>query len=191
MGSIVDIIPGYREAIRFESNLRIASFLGNTELLGGFKVYSLTPRLFSVLVAMESPLLVGGDVKLENIFSFIWVIKVKEENESPAEFFEKLKQTDLEQVVIDVEDYLKYSFVDSIKGNGSVDAPLVCPIASYVDILASEYGWGEQEILDIPYRRIIQYIRSITLRKTDGMSVVNEISGKCRIDFLRKQYEHN
>lgn len=41
-------------------------------------------------------------------------------------------------------------------------------LASYIDRLATAYGWSEDTILDLPFARLIQYHRQITLGETTG-----------------------
>ena len=71
-----------------------------------------------------------------------------------------------------IESIIADSFADTLGGKpaGQNDASYYSWIAAIVDTLASEYGWSEEQILNIPLTRVWQYLRIIKLRT----SVKNE-----------------
>ena len=56
-----------------------------------------------------------------------------------------------------------------------------------VDAVASEYGWNEEDILNIPFKRLTQYIRAIQLRNNPKAILFNAKSDKIKGDFLDSQ----
>ena len=68
-----DLIPGYREAVAEESEIRDLSVL-MMRIVCGFEVNSLTPRLYLFLQAAGSPFLTGEVPRLEHLAQFIWCI---------------------------------------------------------------------------------------------------------------------
>jgi len=55
--------------------------------------------------------------------------------------------------------------VEGGNDSGSEKAPCTSYIADIIDVLASEYGWSDELIMDLPWARLLQYIRAIEQRK--------------------------
>lgn len=191
MSNLYDIIPGLREAVEKENLLRDASFVTDYDLIGGYKVHSLTPRLVAVLQLMKCPLICGGKIELTDILKFLWVIKVKEHGNTDAErnvFRDELIKTKSPDTLMqDITDYLNVAYMDFGGGSGdnSDRTSYVSSMANVVDFLASEYGWQECDILDMPYRRISQYIKAISIRNNPSRPKFNP-SDKVKSDFLNR-----
>lgn len=189
--SIFDLVPNYREAVEKENQYRDADFLSDTSFISGIEVYKLTPRLMSILTLIKNPLVTGGEVKVTDIFVFLWIISkdfCKDEEKQQA-FFDAiaLKVVDNDEaintLVAEVSDFLTKTFQDSVGGKSTKEVSYTSGIASIVDIFAHEYGWSEDKVFNMPFRRLWQYLRAITLRH-DPKATFNNPSDKVKIDFM-------
>lgn len=58
--------------------------------------------------------------------------------------------------------------------------------ASIIDTLASQYGWSEDDILDIPTIRLMAYINQITARITGNRQQNNPEADRLRQEFMEE-----
>jgi hypothetical protein len=58
--------------------------------------------------------------------------------------------------------------------------------ASIVDTVASQYGWSEDQILDMPVQRLMAYINQITGRITGNRLVYNPEADRLREEFMQE-----
>jgi hypothetical protein len=70
--SLLDEIPGYREAVQRESFVRDSAFQPVTESLCGFEVRQMAFRDYLALRLIGSPFLVGGEPKPQDVRAFLW-----------------------------------------------------------------------------------------------------------------------
>lgn len=70
--SLLDSIPGYRDAVERESFIRDAAFLPITQNLCGFEVRQMTLEDFLAFRILKSPFLVGGEPTEADARAFLW-----------------------------------------------------------------------------------------------------------------------
>jgi hypothetical protein len=189
-----DLIPGYREAVTAEMEYRDADFLSNTTYIYGVEVHKLTPRLMCILTLMKHPLMVGGDLTLLDVVSFIWVVSTQftTDDVKRKEFLDNISKRILDEkgaveaVMEDITGYIKKSFEDGSGKSrlGDANNSVSC-YATITDIFAHEYGWDEEKVFNLPFRRIFQYLRAITLRN-NPKAVFDNPSDKVVVEFQGK-----
>jgi hypothetical protein len=166
----------YLAAVEKEQAVRDSTFISDIEIVGNIKVYSLTPKLFATLTLMKCPLVMGGNITAESVLSFLWVIKVKTPDENRQAFFqEAITKEDFDQMMKDINEYFETAFQDippSREGGGGV--PYYSSMVVIVDFLASEYGWTEETIINMPYKRLFQYMKLLGRKHDPSKAMFNK-----------------
>lgn len=156
------------EAIRRETEVRDAAFLAAPFRICGVEIAPLTGRAFIALEGLESPFLCGGRPTPADVAIFLWVLSPKfvpHNSFSRRRFFRACRKIEFEQAVTEISKLVEDAFQDA-PGSGGAQSPAryTSWLADLVDILASEYGWSEDSILDLPLARAFQYLRRIRVR---------------------------
>ncbi len=79
----------------------------------------------------------------------------------------KVRRSNKVQLYDELKYYFDQTFADKIadtKQKKSYEVRHWSGIVDYIDVLATEYGWTDDHIMSIPYRRVIQYVRKIAKR---------------------------
>jgi len=187
MNALFSEIDGYKEAVESENRLREFSFLDYPDLILDVKVKPLTPRLFSLLHLKKTPILCGGDVAVDDILLFLWIVSFDfnpQDETKRKELVKQCLQYSPDDLYRAIADYIEESFQDSTNTKGLPDEiPYYHWIASLVVVLASEFHWSEREILDMPFKRLWQYLRCIS-KKYDSRAILFNKSDKLKSDWL-------
>lgn len=202
-------IPGLREAIERETEKREFDFLGAPELLCGIEVMPLSIRRLLRLQAVNSPFLYNADLHVEpsDVAMFFWSLSPNYERALAVRqscelvsfrlgsfafghirrrFARQLRQLKLGESSSACRQFVADAFEDSPGSNG-VDGPTYYGWpAGYVGLLATEYGWTEDVILDLPLRRLWQHVRRL-IRRNDPSATLFNPSDKVRGEWLREQ----
>lgn len=205
-------IPGLREAIERETQKREFDFLGAPELLCGIEVMPLSIRRLLRLQAVGSPFLytAATDVDPSDVAMFFWSLSPNYErammirqscelvsmslgsfafDHIRQRFVRRLRKLKLDESSAACRQFVADAFEDA-PGSSGVDGPTYYGWpAGYVGLLATEYGWTEDEILDLPLRRLWQHVRRLTLRH-DGSATLFNPSDKVRGAWLREQNQN-
>ena len=179
--TLCDQIPGLREAIEAEQHIRDTSFLPLPESVCGFDVKPLTLRHVLTLGAVGSPFMRGGHPMPHDIGAFLIVVADWKGFKRWC-CLRKLGRVSFRDAVESVDSFVKESFQDSPSGTGEASASYYSFAASIVDVLGKEYGWSESEILDVPLKRIFQYLKAIARR--NGETVFFNPSDSVRSRWL-------
>ena len=209
----LEAIPGLREAIERETEAREIDFLGAPELLCGIEVMPLSIRRLLRLQAVGSPFLYKVDgtpppEQVGDVALFFWALSPNYEralrvrlwaecvsfeigkfafNFIRQRFVRRLRPLKLGPAARACRDYVSRAFEDAPGGSeGRVSASYYGWPASYVGLLASEYGWTEDTILDLPLRRLFQHVRRL-IQKHDPGAILFNPSDKVRGEWLRQQ----
>lgn len=191
MPSLLDTIPGYRDAVERENAVRDASFVqdGN-EVLCGLSVRAMTARHVALLDMAGSPFVCGGAPAPGRVAQFLWVVSKEFMAGDTAvrdAFVARCKSLPFLDSTRQIEQYVEDAFQDAPPGKRAGERiPLVSWVADLVDILASEYGWAEPEILNLPLKRAFQYVRCIQRRHNPKATFFNP-SDKVRGEWLKEQ----
>ncbi len=185
----VSQLPGYiqarNRADRIEDYWRDFAFLGIDETLriaGGHKleVRPLTLRMFIQLCAVRSPFLVGGKVKPEHVLQILWRISTDygpTNTEARKIFVIAISSLPFLASIRSIDRYLDRQLRDrppspAVKTDNKMDTSYA---AMVIHLLASQYGWGADAILDLPMSCVFQYIRRIDRSKDPEMGYWNPI----------------
>src|SRR5689334_12972504 len=74
MTSLLELIPGYREAVRLENQSRDLAFIIDRELICGIEVRSMTLKHFILLDGIASPFLYERIGDPSECAMFLWVL---------------------------------------------------------------------------------------------------------------------
>lgn len=148
------------------------------ERIGNFPAVHLTAEKYLLLeqVGCLDNMLTGT-----TLLRFLWVVSPRFKPTWWAGKWFMLRNCRTKaDLVPEVEQYMARTFaaMPSGKAKGSMGW-----VASLVDLLASEYGWKEKEILTCPLRRVFQYVASITSRVTG-----RDVSFSSRADELQAEF---
>ena len=194
--SLVNIIPGYREAIETERTAREVAFLCAPDSICGVLIAPLTIHRFTVLDAIKSPFVAGGEISHVDVARFVWILspKFSEKNDWLTRIrrdscYRACRGINFGEACAKIESIIADSFADTLGGKpaGQNDASYYSWIAAIVDTLASEYGWNEEQILNIPLTRVWQYLRIIKLRTSVKNEPMFNRSDKVRGAWLAAQ----
>ena len=110
-----------------------------------------------------------NDLTVNPVLLFLWIVSpdFKACPTAGKAFFKANEKLDLVTHAQAVADYLGRMFQlmpAGKKGSGESGGGSSDWVASIVDLIASEYGWQEADILTIPLPRLFQYVSRITTR---------------------------
>jgi len=158
--------------------------------IAGTLLSPMTLRKLIFLEQVESPLLSGKDATHEDVVTFIWVCSDQfTPNEAAAKAFRQGMGKFPESLEQEITDYLKDNL--SHINQGGESSPSNAHFASSViDLMASEYGWTSEQILDLPLSQMFQLLSSITQRLTvtNGGTPIefNPAVDKLKAEFLKQ-----
>jgi hypothetical protein len=178
---LLELIPGYREAVEAESAARDAAFLdGWPELVCDVELRPLTLVDMLALARMKSPFILGGSPSPQDVLLLLWHQRYGPRPAFPPDqrkrdkFMRGLAHLNFASAVRDIRRYVDDSFADAPGSSG--DGTSVAPTswgANLVSSLAREFGWSERDILDMPLKRAWQYWRCIQLNRNPGAIMFN------------------
>jgi hypothetical protein len=195
-------IPGWKEAVEQERFQRDAVFLGLIESIGPFEVLPLSLRHLLTLRLIRSPFLItGAPDDAKDIFRFLWVVWPDQSAKGRKKLMHACRQFTIpwwgpraqarvmgrvQLITGQVRKYLADSLADwppSGKGGDSYYSSAV----AFCSVIAREYRWTEAVTLDMPLKKLFQYLAEI--REFYGKPLLNPSSGKLVADWLLTQQE--
>lgn len=177
-------VPGYREAREREDSIRDAAFILEREEIEGVSVLPMNARHFLLLAGTGSPFVCGGSPSEVAAARFLWIVSPQFEiGESKArdKFLKRVRKLPFVATCASIHRYVDETFMDAPGGKASEKIPDTSFVAELVDLLAREYHWTERDILNLPLKRIFQYLRRIQKHHDTDATFVNpsdEIRGK-------------
>lgn len=145
---------------------RIYALLGVCEDCAGLPATQLTPRKLLLLELCGNAFLVGGAVEAADVAQFLWIVSPKYTTNSEAarEFAKTVGDLDFKEAAEGIQEWLEIQMIDlpTSKSTGMISGRVW--VAQYVDLFASEYGWTESHILDMPVLCLGQYKNEIIAR---------------------------
>jgi hypothetical protein len=162
-----------------ESEIREFAFTNRCMKIHGFDCKQFSIRHYIVLDFNNSIFInpgSAGEVNPEEVANqiadFLWIISpsytTDEERfkQFDATVKEKIVELGLDAFIEELDDYLSKSLMDMPQdGEPDDKAPVISYVASIIDTLAGEYHWTDEYILDLPWARLLQYMRAIEQRK--------------------------
>jgi hypothetical protein len=199
--------PGYREALRAESEARDYAFLDLPRSICGIDVGPVTLRQLLARLALRCPFV--ADLPAETIIqfpdpageigAFIWHISNARARSAGSRLDEHLARERLckqlafvsaEDAIAGIKEFLKITFLDAPGSGGKTYIPTASIAATLVDIFAAEYGWNEDRILDSAMVKLYQLLRERTLRLNPKAVLHNRLSDKIRGQYLKEANAH-
>ena len=125
MDAFLTTIPGYREAVEREQEIRETAFLDLTHFICGVEVVPLTPRKFLFLSLCKSPFVTGDVPTAAEVMQFLWVIspKFKAGNDwstrrARDRFIRRHASLPYSQCVNEILQFIDEAFTDKPSGGG-------------------------------------------------------------------------
>lgn len=182
MAGLHELIPGLAQAERDFQALQIEGFLGVEAPIAEVDVLPFTPRMFLELDYAGNDCLLGvRDPNPIHVEQFLWRISERFDRSasdpkkpgSPRRaVIAALASHPYIETVDQIHAYVKTAWtsepmpfvVRTGKKRRAAPKSAGTWVSSIVDAIASEYGWTEAEILDLPFRRLFQYVNRILER---------------------------
>ena len=179
-------IPGYREAVKRENDIRDASFLDLTTSICGVEIRQMTPRDLLILDGIGNPLMYGGLPSPAELADFLWKLSpLYKENARLRRYLfgVTIRKMNFIAAVQACRRYVDDTFQDSPASSGA-SAPYVSWCAHLVVNISTETGWSEAAILNTPLKRLFQYLKAIR-RRDNPQAPMHNPSDKIRGDYIR------
>jgi hypothetical protein len=190
-GTLYDLIPGLREAEEAFRDEQLEAFTGIEAPICGIEVRPFTPRMFLELDGVENDLLREVEApRVEHLGMFLWRISQAFDRfnfRRRRRFLRRFyRRVDYGPAVVQVRTYLKknYAPMPNIRRGGE-DTIAVWP-SVVVHVFASEYHWTEDVILDLPFRRLWQYLNRIFEKRDSHYRQKCDAAMKLRAEWLAK-----
>lgn len=176
----------YAQAVAAEQEGRLAAFALDHDVVCGVRVRPLSLRHCAILELIGSPLMCGGLPTQTDLLQALYVLSPDYDPHDPrgrARWVGANAGKVPLRKVGEIRAWFDDSLADLPGGKRADRKPATSWAASMVDVLAHEYGWSEREILDMPVRRVWQYVRRIMLRN-DSHAVFIDKSDRIKSDWL-------
>jgi len=151
----------YAAAVEHERAVRDGAFLPVAETVAGFLVVPMSLRQFLVLRALRSPCLeYDQPVSLADAAGFLWLLNpdYSLKPRKRRKFLRVCRWIDLEYTVNAIREYVRETFQDRPPRQDGNSKQFFSDGCSICAMLAREYGWPEDDILDLPLKRLFQYL---------------------------------
>jgi hypothetical protein len=173
-----------------------SALLRNSVLIGTQWIKPISIESFLYLQAIEHPIFEQDNISDEDALNFLWLQSEAFVPKSKLRFFLfKLSFFFCKEgeVAEQVKEWAKLEFGNPEDINDDSPPPTNPDwLLGVIDILASEYGWSEDEIYRMPLRRAFAYIKRITVRKSNDMTPKwNKHADKVRHEYLKDLEELN
>lgn len=181
-------IPGYREAVQKEGEIRVAAFVSPSTSICGIPIRQMTPMDFINLNGIESPMLYGTDFSRKDITRFLRLLSAKPIKPnwlSNYRFGKRCRRINLDEAKASIDKYLERTFFDSPSTSAGAHVSFASWCAHLIDLIASEYGWPMDDIMRCPFRVLDQLANCIKKRNDPESITFNPLSGKVRQEFTK------
>jgi hypothetical protein len=174
------------EAIDAEATLRAFSFAGRPFIVAGVEASQMTLRHFLTLELAKNPYIIGGSIEPEHALQVLHTVAVDPDLET---FFDRVKP---DVLLPEMRQYIADTFLDAPSGGGkSSSLPYASSAATYIHIFAREYGWGVNEILEMPVAQLFQLLRLIQRSKSSSAIMFNKRSDPARKELLLAMHKES
>lgn len=139
----------------------------------------------------------GGDDARIPVLRFLWVISpdFSPDPDSAERFVRKNRNIDPNPYPGLIRKYLDEAFRYSPPRRETKTASgKATPkewVSSIVDLIASEYSWTEQAILDLPITRLFLYVKRIRVRNGSNETDFSSEADRLQSEFMRRANEKN
>jgi len=174
-----------------DKEARVCAMLGVCEDCAGLPADHLTPRKMLLLEYAANAFVGGGEVMPEDVVQFLWVISpdYSPDSEKAKAFSKKVGGLKYETAVASIRRWLELQLLDvpPAKPSGRISGRLW--LAQYVDLVAHQYGWTDEHIMNLPLGRLGQYKNEIVGREngTGGREPHSAYEDRMKAEWLREK----
>lgn len=192
MARLTDLIPGLREAGESYRQAALEAFLGIEPLLCGMVIMRpFTPRMLIELYYAKNGYVCprAEPILIEDQLQFLWRCSEKfspNAKERRTEFWQACSLLEFVTVHQEINQYLARAMRFMPEFGRSQGEVYSVWSGALVDLIASEYGWTEDAIIDLPFVRLFQYAHRIFSRHDPNYKQMDPESAKLRVEFLKK-----
>lgn len=177
-----------------ERNLRLEALLGVEIEIAGIKLRQITGYDILEFEYAENKLLTGGKPDESDFCHFLWTLRHKSEKRNQKKIFKIVfKEMETKSFLEKVYSFIDFTFHDlpacgQKKQNLSYEANPKVWMMGIIDIIAHEYGWTYDEIMNTPFERTLQLYQYILKRLIgDKYNIRNPLTQKASMAELAKQ----
>lgn len=178
-----DQVPGLAQAIEEERTNRDLALM-DTLPVCGMPCRQVSIKTLVLLRQFGNAFIIGGAIPgPEHVAVFLWMHSPDYclNEKARLRFVEGkvwplMKSGRFAWCVMEIMAHLKRSFQDSPGGSGG-GKEYVNPGAGIVDFLASEYGWTDDHILNLPIARVFLYQKAARIRRRPDLPRFNPSDG--------------
>jgi hypothetical protein len=202
----VDDIPGYKEALAAEREVRQLPFLPVPELICGVPVRPLTPRMHLGLESSGSVFVCGGMSDEVEVVRFLWFVSTdyRWPSDSPFRcvraldrainsfrqhrFIRRNRRIKFGPAVECIRRYMDEAYADGPGSPGNIPEYWSW-CAGLVDCFGIAYGWTSDEVINTPLKVLLQ-LRKIIRKRADPSEVQFNASDRIKGRWLAEQNQH-
>ena len=185
-----------KEAAQFEKRIRLEAFIGLPTEIASFRLRPLTGNDILQLQYAENALYCGGRLGYDDFAQFILLLKTEDEQRSDKRLLNELaKIWEDDFFQDDVITFMEHSFNDVPAMGGEstsdqMDFSSSTFFPSIIDLLASEYGWSFDDIMNKPIAVILQMEQQILKRNLGNKySIRNPITQAAKAAAMEGKYD--
>lgn len=184
----VDVAALFRQAVDEQQAARESAYIECPETLCGVEVLPFQVKHLVILDLLGSPFIDGGNPDPGDVAQFLWIVSPAFEwnnRKKRDRFTKRLRRVPFAEAVTEILKYVADAFEDA-PGRKEDDGrpPVVGWPAHLVHLFASEYGWTEQVVFSLPFKRAWQYWRCIALQHDPRRPMFNSRSDRVKSEWL-------
>jgi hypothetical protein len=145
--------------LAYEETCSQESWINISETICGFEISQLTPRHILILNGINSPVLNGDKIKLEDIVMFLWVCSpnfsydIRQRNK----FIKNASKINYHDALFEIQSLVSKTFIDADYDDRTKKERLNADTLAYIiDTFAREYGWSVETTMQTPLRQVYQ-----------------------------------
>lgn len=159
--------------------------------IAGTTMPPMSLRKLIYLEQIDSPLLKGENADHEDVVTFLWICSDKfTPREAEAKAFRKSVKKLPETLEAEISEYINDNLSYMAQGGEDGSPATEHFAASVIDLLASQYGWNADIVLDLPLGQMFQLMAVITKRlvQASGGTYIgfNPASDKLKAEYLKQ-----
>jgi hypothetical protein len=171
-GTLYELIPGLKEAEERYASAQLEAFVGiEPSICGVILVNPFTPQMYIELEGCGNAFFNDKEISPEDVAAFLWRISPQYKRDDKAgrlAFLALIGVLPGQGAVDELFEYKRRAWAAMPKATGSLhSASMGSWVSTLVHAIASKYHWPEQEILNMPFRRLWQYLNRIKEEAND------------------------
>lgn len=185
-----------KEAARFEKRIRLEALLGLPTEIASFRLRPLTGNDILQLQYAENGIYCGGKLGYDDFAQLVLLLKTRDEQRTDKRLLcELAKIWDDKYFQDDILTFMEHSFNDVPSFGGETTSDQVnfsssTFFPSLIDLIASEYGWSFDEIMQKPISVILQMEQQILKRNLGNKYAIrNPITQAAKAAAMQGKYD--